>query len=264
MDHGLKSTGLDRALHREVVGRVLSLLYFPLWMIPFEQNQELRVTIVDGVSQNVIGRSLPGTLLDALHQTTSKAPPVIGFRPLVCPNCGWDLPLRPDDVVFVCKACHRAWSIRGNRLLPTRFSIAKSDLGKTPQRYLPHWAFEAKVPGEQKTRRFLMPAFRYRRLKLLADLATNLARTQPVVQLAEPTPETPDLHGCFFDAEDATSLCRFVAAGLESRSLTAVERFPAHEVRAGKPVLLWIPFREGPYSLYDPFVNTALPKNLLL
>lgn len=222
------------------------------------------MTVVDGVSESITGRGLPGSVLEALRQTAGPAPPTIGFRPLACPNCGWDLPLRPDDVVFVCTSCHRAWGIRGDRLLPTKLAIASTALGDVPKRYLPLWAFRAKLPDETKGRRFLVPGFRYRRLKMLADLATNLARAQPLVTLEHRDTEIGGLTGCYFDAEDATTLCRFVAAGLGSRSLVSVERFRTDQVRTAEPVLLWAPFREGPHSLYDPYSSTALPKNLLL
>ena len=151
MTHGLKSAGLDRAIHREVLGRVLSLVYFPFWMIPFGGTDGTRVSVIDGVSQALIGQGLDEALLGALRQTGTSAPaPTIGFRPLTCPNCGWDLPLRADDVVFACTSCRRAWSVQGNRLLAIRFAIAASATTEEPKRHLPLWAFRGKLPGETR------------------------------------------------------------------------------------------------------------------
>jgi DNA-directed RNA polymerase subunit RPC12/RpoP len=257
MEIGLKSAGVHRVLYREVVARVLSIIYFPFWIVAIERSHERSLTIVDGVAEKVVSREAPAVLLERLRNQPHTDPPTLGFRPLVCPNCGWDLPVRPDDVVFFCSSCERAWRLEGERLWETRFVVVTAD--ESPVRHLPFWVLDAELPSG--SRRFFLPGFRFRRLKILSDLAGHLARKQPVYTLS--SEKIPELYGGYFDPDDASALARFIAAGLDAPDVRALEAFRPESVRAGEPTLTWIPFRVMPHSLIEPATGMALPANLL-
>jgi hypothetical protein len=153
-------------------------------------------------------------------------------------------------VIFFCGKCERAWQIHGRDLRPVPFEVAEV-AGARARRdlvHLPFWVLDTGgVPP-----RFFTPAFRFRRLKYLSDLARNLARRPPTYgTLLGPR---PPLGGCHYDVEDAMLLARFTQAGLDPAAAPL-------SVRAA--TLTWFPFRREQHALRDPFTGLALPEHLL-
>ena len=188
----------------------------------------------------------------------------MGLRPLVCPNCGWALPVEPDDVIFFCGSCHRAWQIHGVELtdMPHEIADMRAD-GANPGPaagtvYLPFWQLDP--AGASQAPRAWAPAFRYRRLKALHDLAARLTAKPPAYRPW--TGERPAAHGCFYDAEDAALLARFAAVGLH-RSPRDVKAAAEAEPAFTGARLTWLPFRRESQSLLDPSTGLALQEALL-
>jgi hypothetical protein len=97
-----------------------------------------------------------------------------------------------------------------------------------------------------------VPAFRYRRLKALADLAARLAATP--LRFDRWTGPRPRLRGCFYDFDDACLLAQFVAVGAGSPTVE----------RPGGGKLVWLPFKREGRSLIDPFTGMGLQEGLLV
>ena len=104
------------------------------------------------------------------------------------------------------------------------------------------------------------PAFRYRRLKALHDLAARLTAKPPAYRPW--TGERPAAHGCFYDAEDAALMARFAAAGLR-RTPREVAAAAETEPAFTGARLTWLPFRRESQSLLDPSTGLALQEALL-
>ena len=123
---------------RAVVGAVLSIVYFPFWFVEIRRPQSRSLTIVDGVSQAIVERGLRAELLQRLGRPATGSPSVVGFRPLVCPNCGWNLPVEPEHVIFYCGSCSRAWRIVGDDLVEMthRFAGPRETITETDRRAL--------------------------------------------------------------------------------------------------------------------------------
>jgi LSD1 subclass zinc finger protein len=264
MAQGLSARGFQHVIYRQVLGRILSVIYFPFWVVELAQNGERWLAVVDGVAESVVQPRAPLSLREALERPATDEPRTVGLRPLVCPNCGWALPLQPDDVILFCGSCHRAWQIHGAELAAVPHEIADmrpdaADPGPGPgSTYLPFWQLE--TAGTADTPRAWVPAFRYRRLKALHDLAVRLTAKPPVYRAW--TGERPAVHGCFYDADDAVLLARFAAAGRErtpGRVKAAAEAEPAF----GSARLTWIPFARESRSLRDPSTGLALQEALL-
>ncbi|MFQ5896894.1 MAG: hypothetical protein ACE5JN_01420 [Candidatus Methylomirabilia bacterium] len=260
---GMKTAGAHSILYRTVIGRILSLIYFPFWVVEVEYRGHSLLAVLDGVSKNVIKLDAPLSFYARLDNEAVGDPQTIGFRPLTCPNCGWDLPVKPDDVIFVCSSCDKVWQIHRSDLYEVQYEIARraSSEQKQPAKYLPFWVLQAEM-GEDLPVRFFLPAFRYRRLKFLSNLARNISKRQPsYVVLAG---ERPDLHGCYYDLEDAILLAQFTYAGLTSRKLGGMRSSPNSKLPMTGGTLTWFPFKLEGNALRDPFTGTALPQNLLL
>lgn len=237
-------------VHRTVIGRVLSIVYFPFWLVPTAAG---RIAVVDAITGTIARADAPPSLPARLDRAGDGEAETVGFRPLVCPNCGGDLPLRPDDVIFACAACERAWALHGAEFFSVPVEVA--DVPATGRagdvKYLPCWVLDGTDTGARPLR-LLVPAFRFRRLKLLADLARSLSHAAPTWTTVRGDPPAP-LLGCHYDAEDAMLLARFTSApaGDEAVRLTGAS-------------LVWLPFRRELAAWRDPFTGLALPENGLV
>lgn len=282
-------TALARALeplaevetvHREVLRTVLSLVYFPVWTISTGADAAAPVTVVDGVTGSIIARDAdPAPFADHAAEGAGTDR-VLGFRPLCCPNCGWDLPVRPADVVFHCVKCERTWELAGEELeripsdvvahlvsAPARGRAGPS--GEVP--HLPVWQVSGRVsvdgppPRAALPGRLFAPAFRWRALKSLCDLGARLAGGAPEGPELEPVKAMP-LVGCSLDREDALTMARLVAlrlllddANVRDRAVQG-KAAPAVTIEDAETRLVWLPFAGDAYSVRDPFTGYALPR----
>lgn len=259
LSQGMRKAEPENVLYRQVLGRVLSLIYFPFWVIRVQREGEERLTFIDAVSERVIHLDAPSSLIESLDRPAAGEAATVGFRPLTCPNCGWDLPFMPEDILFFCTSCSRGWQIEGSALSPIDYQVAGLPEGAAPSRYLPFWVLQAEV-DQNSSFRFFLPAFRYRRLKLLGDLAQRLSKAQPVYTVSTESC-VPSRGGCY-DSEDADLLARFTWAGLQGRQeMKALEKKPFF-VRSA--TLTWFPFQVEAKGLRDPFTGTSLPQNLFV
>lgn len=264
MVQGLSAPGFQHVIYRQVLGRILSVIYFPFWVVELAQGGERWLTVVDGVAESIVQPRAPVSLREALERPAIDEPPTVGLRPLVCPNCGWALPLQPEDVILFCGSCHRAWQIHGVELADVPHEIAdmRPDAAEPGPLagaiYLPFWQIEA--AGAADVPLAWVPAFRYRRLKTLHDLAARLTAKPPVYRPW--TGERPAVRGCFYDAEDAALLARFAAAGRQ-RTPGGVKAAAEAEPAFAGARLTWIPFTRDSRSLRDPATGFALQETLL-
>jgi predicted RNA-binding Zn-ribbon protein involved in translation (DUF1610 family) len=247
---------------RAVVGAVLSVVHFPFWFVEILRRPRLRsFTVVDAVSNAVVDRNVDGAILERLGKPASGDPNVIGFRPLVCPNCGWDLPVTPEHVIFYCGSCARAWRIAGSELLEISHGFAAAPAKKQEVEHLPFWSLRA-VVGDDDPRSFLAPAFRYRRARSLVELTAALSRVAS--SLAKGSSRPPRAHGGFFDEADAAALALLAHAGASPRTFTRAERYRHESLRVESAELVWLPFVNEAYSLRDVICGTTLTRTLLL
>ena len=259
---GMKTPDSQTILHRKVLGNILSIIFFPFWILEIHSQDGERLTIVDAVAETVIKTDAPPSLYASLDQQPSSDPCVIGFRPLVCPNCAWDLPCNSDDVIFVCSSCHRGWQILGTQLSEIPYEIAaRPDSARdAATQYLPFWILQVEI--HQQSLRFFVPAFRYQRLKFLSDLGMRLSQACPSYPIAKEI--SHPLHGCYYDLEDAGRMADFIHVGLSSKNPTVAEALEGNALSITHAQLTWLPFKVEGNFLTDPFTGSSLPRNLLL
>jgi len=252
-------------LHRKVLGRTLSLIYYPLCVVEIDRRGETILAIVDGVSGNVLKINADARVNETLHRKPQGEPRSIGFRPLVCPNCGWDFPVEPELVIFFCNSCESTWEIVGSDLRRVPHEIAhapptaKIPAQATP-RFLPFWVLE-NARGK-KPARFYVPAFRYRRLKMLVDLARDMSGKKRTY--TQHRGKVPPLHGCYYDQEDAIRLAEITYPGLSSFPERVIEKLREDPLSLTGASLTWFPFHPHAQSLRDPFTGRAISNRLLV
>ncbi|MBF0557429.1 MAG: hypothetical protein HQL08_01470 [Nitrospirae bacterium] len=249
----------ERLVYRTVLDQILSLVYSPYWVVEMSCLKEKMLVMLDAVSGSVIKPDAPISIYDALNRDGGGLQKTTGFRALVCPNCGWDLPAAPDSVIFFCSSCSRAWQIFGSDFNEITYEIAQVP-GENIQensRYLPFWILQTGCTGDTPFR-FFLPAFRCRRLQFLSDLAAIYTKAQPTYTVLEGgklDAGSGSFYGCCYDQEDAALFSHFVFEGLKAkqpvfaRSLKG-DIFTFEDVR-----LVWFPFAVSGPSITDPFTG---------
>lgn len=255
---GVKAIDNLSILYRQILALDLSVVYFPYWLVEVASNGRCRLTTVDAVAGTVTRLGTDTDLLRTLNQQPHGKHAVIGLRALVCPNCGWDLPLRPNHIIFFCDACDRAWEIYGQTLRAVRYQFADLCNGRpdTAFTHLPFWVLSQQT-GKARGERFFLPAFRYRRLKLLADLAYRITTKQPTYGVRGGA--KPEAYGCYYDRHDALKFAGFIDVGMRTRKTPRVDLRQSENLSFNRPILTWIPFRKQGNYLVDPFTNLHLP-----
>jgi len=262
--HAVETVRLkSEILRRKVLRPILSVIYFPFCLVGMEGGDGRSFAVIDGVAGGVARLDAPAAIKEALDGKPESEPDSITFRPLACPNCGWDLPLRPDDAVFYCRSCDRTFEIRGHDLRPVPHEIAAipeaTSAGNV--RHLPFWVLSDPERAGHPAR-FFVPAFRFRRLKSLVDLARDMSGEDRAYRRR--AGDSPDLAGCYYDRDDANALADAAYPGLAPDPLAGIAELDRAPLRFRTRVLTWIPFHRERRSLRDPFTGRALDQGLLL
>lgn len=279
---------------RSVVAKCRSLIFFPFWLVEITKGAsrkelgERGMAVVDAVSGNVSNLDAKAALVDRIIGKTGRSFETAGFRPLKCPNCAADLPLRTTDVVFFCNNCARAWYIKGTDFVKMKYTVAKPvEPGSGEPVYLPFWNVSATLtngnlrietrkqfldltPGTRYLHkgsddgpfRLIMPAFRMRSMTLLSRLAAAFTRFQPDFEHGEHGVDVKVEKGSFLTPEDTVELARTVLMealpeGVEHRLL---EMVAGADVEHTGSELLLIPFYRISASEYvDGILGQTLP-----
>lgn len=248
-ERGMRGDG-GRAAFRRVVGHVMSLIFFPFWSVRVGSGDVL----VDAVTGKVVRKMKPGEMA-ALAKARNHEEDVARFRPLVCPNCRAELPLRPDDVIFFCGTCARAWDLRGHRLLAAEHRIVAP--AKAPQgtkRYLPFWIVSASADGHD-VRQFV-PAFRYPNLRAIVEMAESMTVSEAA--LHDVRYDGAAISGAAYDRDDALLVAQFLHAGSLLHTIEDVRRLASARYEARSASLVWIPFAARANFLRDPLSGREL------
>ena len=281
---GFGHPGGEETVVRRVSGKVRSIIYFPFWLVEYDTpGGEARVAVLDAVSEEVSNLRAPLTVLDGLIDKDGQEFEVAGLRPLKCPNCAADLPVRPRDVVFFCGTCDRAWQIDGAEFRETPYKALKPSRSGSGPVYYPFWAVRARLGFEGSTvenkydlmrlapnvalpaesdklvpLRFFVPAFEASNLNAVLRLASAFTRSQPGGDAPDdkPSPGT----GCFITAEDALDFTPFVLFSLVPKGNRRAREFAlgADVERLGTELVL-VPFFRQLGDYVDGLYGLSLP-----
>jgi hypothetical protein len=170
--------------------------------------------------------------------------------------------VRKDDVIFFCQSCEKAWQMIGEGLLEIAYQVIspREIKGGGALKYFPFWMVET---GQSQTGilKYILPGFRYRRLKALADLAEALSRKSPEFMMADL--KKLEAQGCYYDQEDAVNLAKVTQAGMMLKSSTGGKTLSADPFSVNKISLALIPFHANGETFVEPHTGMTLYNNLL-
>ncbi len=120
----------------------LNLIYFPLWVIPYNNRKYL---LIDGWSNHIIGEESRDLHSIELEDNTYRTDNKLNFIPFKCPECGWELPFLGHCIIHLCQNCGRAWRENKGHFIRTGYKIAlpKKDIEQTL--FLPFWEHKVEI-----------------------------------------------------------------------------------------------------------------------
>lgn len=150
---------------------------------------------------------------------------------LKCLQCGFPLPVEPDEIACACPQCGQAARLEGDALVAQPVTWAEPRAEVSVPRWLQFWALPGQVsitrretegfggssggdPLWQKATRLWIPAFGLS-LDLAKAWGAGLTRTQPALRPG-PVPPGAPLRGCVVGLEDARKLADFVVLSIEA------------------------------------------------
>jgi predicted RNA-binding Zn-ribbon protein involved in translation (DUF1610 family) len=209
-----------RIYHRAFVGEAASLVFAP---VVFRGGE-----VIDAVLDRPLegARNGEGTDLSPLDDSGKWK---VAFLPVICPNCGWDMPGERKSEVLPCPNCDRVWRVEGGRFVELPFTALRGE-GDVA---LPFWKVEVEVEGvklesfadlaelanlpitvrpEWRERRpsFWTPAFRTRP-RLFLTLARHLSLRPPEGEMTASVP-VGALHPVTVGQEAATESIKLILA----------------------------------------------------
>ncbi len=260
------------ALHHELIGEALSLIYAPFY--------------VDGTLHDaVLDRPVPGKLNDdLLERLPAVAPPpgAIQFIPTLCPHCGRDLDGERDSLVLICRNCESAWRATPDGLAQVSGGIL-SGRGDAAI-YLPFWRVTAAVSGlrlesyadlvrvanlpkvlqaswEERRFHFWVPAFKIRpQVFLLLGRAITLA--QPAGEISPTVPERP-AHPVNLPLREAEEFVKILLGSFLLPESPHRSRLAEIEVVPADRQLVYVPFAGTHTEWVHTDYQLAVNKNAL-
>jgi len=126
--------------HKEIfIGETASIIYSPVYCSNGHIYDAVLKKPLDLQTKDLeVEQSLISTPDEKWH---------VEFLPLLCPNCGADMPGEKDALVLFCDNCHSAWNPSNKNFTKVKFS-AWQEQGDDIT-YLPFWQLKVKVTGIQ-------------------------------------------------------------------------------------------------------------------
>jgi len=277
--------GIDKAMERGlgvnykdapdhcVISKILSIVYAPLWEVNVLGIDSSFSIIIDALGENIIDSSAPFQFLTAhLKEGDARDFPRISFHTLQCPNCGWDIAVKPEQCVFLCDKCHRAWESGSEGFQEAEGAIVRVQPidDSSILKYYPFWILSVrdgyKMLGEEgkDVLKFFIPAFKVRNLTALYLLATSFTNAQPELNLTPLTDNdlpSSQMEGAVVRWDDAQELAELVLCSLASHAHpgSAQDKKPVPPDITSRQ-LVWLPFFEKGMYLRDALLNIGILK----
>ena len=287
-------------LHR-LVGKVFSVIYFPIWYIECQHTQGREVILIDAVGGTLLRSLRDGSeiqqKLKSEESRKSFAFSEIRFLPFRCPNCGWEFPFRPLSALHFCPNCRRLFREKGGEWAETSYTVISPPEGQSWEKILwvPFWQCKAVLESagermenmasfyqvapplrvvntEKEARRpiyFYIPAVKLRDPHVIHTLASRLTFIQPDLKPGSfPDGSHPGTAGASLPCADAREMGPVIlGAMIPQGNRRARAWLKDCRVELQEPQILYFPFVQADLfwkelSTGISFQRNALPEDL--
>jgi hypothetical protein len=136
----------DKALFERFIGETQCLIYAPFILKEFAGRERCILKGVWGICpEQEIEKSDIAALLKALDGPSQQGP--LHFLPLICPECGYNLPAASGAVALLCQNCSRAWWVKRGRFSPLAYEALKVSASSKDLSFLPFWHLTMGLSG---------------------------------------------------------------------------------------------------------------------
>jgi predicted RNA-binding Zn-ribbon protein involved in translation (DUF1610 family) len=133
-------------LFERYIGETQCLIYAPFILTEFpERGTYVLKGTWGGCPEQEIDKSKIIVLLKSLDGLSQQN--YLHFLPLICPECGYNLPAASGAVALVCQNCSRAWRVKRNRFSPLAYKALKIPSSSKDFNFLPFWHLTLELYG---------------------------------------------------------------------------------------------------------------------
>ncbi len=277
---------------QRLISKVLSMIYYPIFVIKVDGIKGLTTLTVDGLSGRIMR---PGSAADLIELAETNFVPerkvaakTMGFILFRCPDCGWDLPYMPYNRVHVCEECKAAWYEKKGSFSRVRYDlVSPSDGCGGKLVFMPFWrlvvqidvgdfkvkdvkgfrqilpyAFPLKDENPDRELCFYVPGFNIKPIKNFNELAARMTRFQPGIKIAkkEDLPKTR-LAGVFTSPDDAFRMAKIIYLSLVPyKNKRARDYAEKAKIKLLGTTLTYFPFFDDRMYFRDPITGAFFQK----
>jgi len=289
IEAGLK----ERPLSSFILSEKISIISAPFGF--FKKNEKLllrplwkkRADFFKVKSNGALETYLKNRLQHAVGQGKSPTSNVaVDFIPLICPECGTDLPAISMASVLFCKTCKRLWGLRNNRFLPKKAHIMTQQVERG-MKFLPFYHFSLGLKGLPfpDRRAFLSHLFPYKQFpesfskepvqlvipafNVNPSLFIRLGKRMSSSQLhflrlkTRDATTIPDSHCINLGVDTAIQSLSFLFLSLLRNRKKMIEAADKTTIQIRRIRLMFMPFKIERNELVEPLTGQAIQKAAL-
>jgi hypothetical protein len=135
-DYQTRTGGLHKAIF---IGETASVIYSPVYCA--------NGRVYDAILKKPLDLQTKDAEVEQALISTPDEKWHVEFFPLLCPNCGADLPGEKDALIVFCSNCNSAWNPSNKKFTKVEFATWQEKGDDIT--YLPFWQLKVKVSGIQ-------------------------------------------------------------------------------------------------------------------
>ncbi|MEA3386740.1 MAG: hypothetical protein U9Q89_09910 [Thermodesulfobacteriota bacterium] len=275
----------DKAFFERFVGETQCLIYAPFILKEFPKREKYILKGVWGICpEQKIDKSEITAMLKALDGPSRQDP--LHFLPLICPECGYNLPAISGAVALLCQNCSRAWLVRRGRFSPLTYGALKISASSKDLSFLPFWhltmgfsglpiksradlrlsVISYQNPPESWSReavQILIPAFKLSP-RLFLRVAGNMSLAPIDLSLGDqclkPGQKTEPVR---LSLEEAAQAVKVILSDLLKRHRKLYSLIPKTCLSLRHTKLLYLPFKLQGREFVDAYSSQAIPANAI-
>ncbi|MBW1670894.1 MAG: hypothetical protein JRJ40_05730 [Deltaproteobacteria bacterium] len=275
----------NTVLFERFVGETQCLIYAPFILTEFPRRGKYVLKGIWGTCpEQEIDKSKTTALLKSLDGPSQQNS--LHFLPLICPECGYNLPAASGAVALMCQNCSRAWWVKRRRFSPLAYRTLKISSSSKDLSFLPFWHLTLGLSGlpiksrsdlrlsvisyqnppeawNREAVQILIPAF-----KLSPRLFLRVARNMSLAPIdlsqedqgLEPGQRTEPVR---LPLEEAAQAVKVILSDLLKRHRKLYSLIPKTRLRLRHTRLVYLPFKFQGREFVGLYSGQAIPANAI-